>query len=278
MPYSKDYQILLKLFIHLAQSQVGREIMPGGEWPNDTQRLYDAERLSKKLFGHLVSMQTCFDGNKGIPAMHSIDHASIKVIARAALETYLVFFYLYGDHDQELSEFRHKTWVLGGLKDRQKYRDRQKYQASTNKYQDVLIKEEELISKLQLKIKASRYIKDLNDKQRKQLLGGNWRIVNSWSDLGAIAGFHSIYFNSIYSYLCGYSHSSYLSVLQVGQAQGVEDQQKLTQSAMEMGIVIMAHFSFSYSGLFQSAGDVLNADDIGKPVAEKWYSMSSDTA
>lgn len=65
-------------------------------------------------------------------------------------------------------------------------------------------------------------------------------------------------------------HSSYLSVMQVGQAESIEDQQMLTQSILGIGIVLMAHFSFCYSAVFTSAENVLSANPIAKGVAEKW--------
>lgn len=256
--------------IRLVDSQAGHKIQSGKAWLND------AQTLSIKLFRHLVSMQTCSYGatveHDGKPVIWFIDHASIKVIARAALETYLVFFYIYGESDKELSEFRHKTWVLGGLK------DRQKMHASSEENKEKLNQEKQQICKLQSEIKASKYIESYTEKQSKRLLEGNWKIGNGWSSLGVSAGFHEIYFNNIYSYLCGYSHSSYISALQVGQAQEIKDQQKLTQSILGVGVVIMAHFSFSYSSLFESADEVFNSDNSGKEVADKWHFGPEDMA
>jgi len=268
--YNKDYQILLDLMIRLVDSQAGQKIYNEDAWLND------AQTLSIKLFRHLVSMQTCSDGatveHEGNPVIWFIDHASIKVIARAALETYLVFFYIYGQSDKELSKFRHETWVLGGLK------DRQKMHTSIEEHKEKLNQEKQQIDKLQLEIEASPYIEDFTNKQRKQLLDGNWKIGNGWSSLGVAAGFHETYFNNIYSYLCGYSHSSYISALQVGQAQDIKEQQELSQFVLGVGVVIMAHFSFTYSDLFESASKVFNVDVVSKEIAEKWHFGPSDMA
>jgi hypothetical protein len=90
MSSDPDYSALLDLFVRLVESQAGRKIEPGDEWLND------AQILATKLFRHLVSMRTLAAGATveygGIPAVCFIDHASVKVAARAALETYLVFF------------------------------------------------------------------------------------------------------------------------------------------------------------------------------------------
>lgn len=270
MPSGADYSTLLDLFIRLVESQAGKKIDSGDEWLND------AQVLATKLFRHLVSMQTVAAGatveHDGIPVVFFVDHASVKVVARAALETYLVFFYLYGNSDRSLSEFRHKTWCLGGLV------DRQQFHVSTEQGREVLAREKKQIEELKSKIESSPEIRTYTDKQRKKLLEGEWRIGNGWADLGVSAGFHEKYFKNIYGYLCGYSHSSYLSALQVGQAQSIADQQMLTQSILGIGVVLMAHFAFSYSAAFNTANVVLSANPSAMRVAEKWRFGPEDMA
>ena len=270
MSSGADYSTLLDLFIRLVESQAGKKIKSGDEWLND------AQVLATKLFRHLVSMQTLAAGatveHDGVPAVFFVDHASVKVVARAALETYLVFFYLYGNSDQSLCEFRHKTWCLGGLV------DRQQYHVSTEQGREVLAREKKKIEELKFEIESSPEICTYTEKQRKKLLEGEWRIGNGWADLGVCAGFHEKYFKNIYGYLCGYSHSSYLSALQVGQAQSIADQQMLTQSILGIGVVLMAHFAFSYSAAFNTASAALSANPSAMRVAEKWRFGSEDMA
>jgi AraC-like DNA-binding protein len=270
MSCSTDYSTLLDLFIRLVQSQAEKKIEPGEEWLND------AQTLSVKLFRHLVSMQTIAAGatveqNK-IPTIFFVDHASVKVVARAALETYLVFFYLYGSADRATSEFRHKTWRLAGLV------DRQLFHVSTDEHREALANEKQQIDALKAEIEKAPQLQAYTLKQRAKLLEGDWRVGNSWSDLSLQAGFYEKYFKDIYGYLCGYSHSSYLSALQTGQAQTIEDQQMLTQAILSIGVFIMAHFAFSYSSAFVSASAVLAANSGAKRVAEKWQFGPEDMA
>ncbi|MCH9050782.1 MAG: hypothetical protein IIA72_06835 [Proteobacteria bacterium] len=270
MFYDADYSTLLDLFIRLVDSQARRKIKPGDGW------LIDAEVLAKKLFRHLVSMQTLAAGATvecdGVPTVFFVDHASVKVVARAALETYLVFFYLYGNSDRSLCEFRHKTWHLGGLA------DRQQFYSSTSQAREVLTREKKKLEELKSEIETSPQIRSYKNKQRKKLLEGEWRIGSGWADLGSNAGFHEKYFKNIYGYLCGYSHSSYLSALQIGQAQSIKDQKMLTQPILEIGVVLMAHFAFSYSNVFSTANAVLSANPSAKRVAEKWRFGPEDMA
>ncbi len=266
----KEYEKLLDLFIQLIQSQAGNKIVSGDEWMND------AQTLSIKLFRHLVSMHIISNGStidhNEMVVIHFIDHASVKVLARAALETYLVFYYIFGCKDRGLSKFRHSTWVLGGLV------DRQSTHVSNEENRAVLASEKAQIGELEIEIKNSEYLQQFTPGQREQLLRGKWRIGNSWSNLGINAGFHKKYFEQIYSYLCGYSHSSYISALQVGQAKSIEDQASLTSFILGVGTVIMAHYAFSYTELFESAGEVLNSNVPAKVIAEKWHFEAADMA
>lgn len=270
MPYAQDYSTLLNLFIQLVQSQAGKKIDHGDAWQND------AQVLANKLFRHLVAMQTLAAGatveTSNGTKFFFVDHGSVKVVARAALETYLVFFYLYGSTDRSLCKFRHMTWKLGGLA------DRQQFHVSTHQNHEVLVREKSAITKLQAEIIASSWINGYTEKQQKKILAGEWRIGNGWTDLGMQAGFHKKYFENIYSYLCGYSHSSYLSALQVSQAQSIEDQQKLTQAILGIGVVLMAHFAFSYSEAFTDAKSILAASPAAVCVAKKWRLGVEDMA
>ena len=263
-----DYSQLLNLFIQLVESQNGREIQPGNEWLND------AQVLATKLFRHLASMRCLAVESiveaQDMPNITYIDHASIQVVTRAALETYLVFFFVYGDPDRELSAFRHKIWYISGLADRQKYSTRLK-----NSH-EILEKEKQEMEKIVVEIKASPYFATYTEKQRSQVLKGNWRTGHSWTNLGSNAGFHAGYFNNIYNYLCGYSHSSYASALQVGQAHSIDEQQMLARSILEIGVVLMSHFAFSYPTVFPDARSVLASNVVAQGIAEKWQFRAED--
>lgn len=270
MRYEEEFVTLIDLMVELIESKSGRDIEPGQEWLND------AQVLSVKLFRHLASMQNLAHGpmletldDQVVPY---IDHASIKVIARVVLETYLVFFYIFGTDDRTVSLFRHMTWKLGGLTDRQKYR------VIGNEEQDVMAQEGIVIERLKADIGQSRHFLTYTQRQRQRLLDGNWRVGSSWSDLATQAGFHEGYFRNIYNYLCGYSHSSYASALQVGQAQSIEAQLMLTQTTISIGVVMMAHFAFTYPRIFADAEDVLTANPESKAIAEMWRFGSEDMA
>ena len=266
--YRRRIYRALELFIQLVESQNGKGIEAGEEWLND------AQVLATKLFQHLVSMQCLSMGStvetQDIARVHFIDHASVKVIARAALETYLVFFFIYGEPDQhgkinrELSKFRHNTWHLGGLV------DRQRYVVNSEEGREALAVEERAIGLLRSEIEASPYLSTFGAKHRRQLSNGIWRAGLSWSGLGVKAGFHEDYFRNIYNYLCGYSHSSYASALQVRQAKSIDDQRWLIWIILQIGMVLMTHFSFIYPTVFTDANAILPNNSAARAIAAKW--------
>ena len=268
IPYDTEYSTLLSLFIELIESQNGNKIEPGNEWLND------AQILSIKLFRHLTSMKLLAIGStvevRGMQDIYHIDHPSIKVIVRAALETYLVFHFIFDPKDQSLSKFKHKLWQIGGLADRQKYTTKFVHEHET------LAKEKHALNKLRTEVRNSHHFLTFTNKQQRQFLKGEWRTGVSWTDLGSSAGFHVQYFKNVYNYLCGYSHSSYASVLQIGQARSVDKQQMLTHAILGIGVVVMGHFTFSYSSVFPEARYVLSANPKARNIAEQFRFGSED--
>ena len=192
MQLQAEYFALTDLFVQLVESNTGGKIESGSEWLND------AQVLSIKLYKHLHSMQRLAQEESiafpSSPPVAFIDHASVQVVARAALETYLVFFYIYGTTDQSLSQFRHKTWHLAGLL------DRQKYSVLTEEAREVMTYEREVIHQLKFEIPQSAHFACFSRRQRQQLMLGSWRVGKTWKDLGEQAGFHGRYFENIYNY------------------------------------------------------------------------------
>jgi len=261
MKNDETYSVLLNLYVNLVNSQARKTIDPNNEWHNN------AQGLSIKLFRHLVSMRAVADvatvKYNGAPIATFLDNASVVVITRAAWETYLVFYYIYGGSDSALSEFRHKTWCLGGLT------DRQQFHASKRESLETLAREKIDIEQLKSEIAKAPEVVDYTSKQQRKLLEGEWKIGKGWNDLAINAGFHKQYFENVYSYLCGGSHSNYISVLQVNQA-SMQDQQMLAEAPLGIGLLLMAHFAFTYSAFFPSARAVLDSDVQGKRAAETW--------
>jgi len=183
------FPVLLDLLIRLVETKAGQKIEPGDEWRND------AQTLALKLFKHLVSMHALSQGatveySNKVQLSH-IDHSSIIVIARAALETYLVWHYLYAQPNTELSRFRYLTWKLGGLM------DRQRLQAVSKIGLEVQAKELFVVDALRAEISAFPQFLIFSEKQKKRLLDGDWKIATGTADIASAAGFHGVYFSNV---------------------------------------------------------------------------------
>jgi hypothetical protein len=262
-----NYLTLLGIVSRLIQSQAGKTIAPSKE------HLADAQALALKLFGHFTSLRIVaretslhLDDDTNF---HLIDHSSAKVIARAALETYLVLVHVFDDTDLDLSAFRYKAWRLGGLADRQNLHRRG---SLTNVKLDREKQELDLLeSQLQTSLLLSKY----KPKQAKQLLRGDWRVGITWADMAVSAGFSRKFFEDIYGYLCGYSHSSYASAMQVRAADSLEEQRELTKSLMYIGAMLMAQFSEFYMRLFEGSHEAVSKNSAFSEVIKKWRSSAS---
>ena len=108
-----EYLQVLDLTFEVAQSLKGK-------LTEDT-RLPDCQQLAAKLFFHCTSAYWLSLGTKAPVAESAgganfFDFASITVIARAALETYLTMFEVFIDPiDDDEFEFRHSLWQLSGF-------------------------------------------------------------------------------------------------------------------------------------------------------------------
>lgn len=256
--------------VELIQSQAGRPLDHENVWLND------AQVLARKLFEHLTSMQTLTNIQRYQLAQDwyfdFIDHSSVKVVTRAAFETYLVFFFIYSGSDRSLSEFRHKIWRYAGLV------DRQRLCPTTAEKREVQAAEKTEVDRLKSEIEASSYLATYNDTAAKKVLKGEWRGGEPWAALSTYAGFHETYFRNVYGYLCGYSHASYASALQVREAQLLEDQQSLTSMCIGIGLVLMAHFACAYVELFDGAKPILDNDPKVKALVNRWNFSAADWA
>jgi hypothetical protein len=259
--HESDFNALLELYITLVQALAGQQIKVEDAWLNDRQA------LAIKLYRHLHSMRQVATGSaltfQGTISPF-IDHASVKILMRAALETYLVFYFIFRVDELEVSRFRHMTWKLGGLLERQRLHPITDF--ARRVHETELIQ----IAQLRSEIASHPVINMYTARERKAIHNGEWRTGKAWRDLAVNAGFHPVYFGNIYNYLCGYSHSSYASALQVIQGKTIEEQRELSGTMFGIACMVAAHFAFTYASLFDLAQQALNSIPSAKAVVEKW--------
>jgi len=238
------------LVLEMVDAPGGAPIPAGMEWQNDRQT------LSAKFVSHLHTIMAIHEGSTmsvGGMAVRLVDHGSVKVLARAVLENFIVFACLFGDPDPEICRFRHMAWKLGGL------HDRQAMSASTAANKAKIAVERAQIDALFSAVKQHPHFATLSKGEQKALASkGDWKTGRSWQTLAKEAGLSEGYFRNIYNYLCGYSHSSYAAALQVGQARDLGAQAGLSSSMFGVLCLCMARFAVIYASLFPQAREVLD--------------------
>ncbi|MBN1547188.1 MAG: hypothetical protein JW902_11060 [Syntrophaceae bacterium] len=259
-----EYTKLITVFYATVDSKRGTKLPASDKW------LFDAETLAVKLYYHLASVFHLSFGT-GVPGREDhkntfFDHASINVLARAALETYLTFFFIYCDSNAGIEErrFRHSVWKLSTPT------DRQGFNVVSEVALQALAVEKQYMEKMLREIEETPVFLAMNETLRKKARKGEWRLGKGWADLAEIAGFAKQTFRPVYSYLCSYAHTGGLSGVQIGQAITKADQKGLSNVSLHLGLLLMSHFLFSYTDLFPETRSVLEVDEEGYALANKW--------
>ncbi len=275
MPYLRDddvekvFDTLITLMADMitAQARAPQSSTPPPQWA------VNLHVLSMKLFKHLCSARTLLQPSSfRTPATAPygyIDHSSIAAITRSSIENYLVMHWIFSGGNESLRDFNHLVWMYSGWK------KRNKIFATTKEAKEARQRAENEAADLWLLIQASPHYEKYNKDQVRSLRKGNWNTGWHWPDLAKEAGLHHTYFASIYPYLSGYTHSDYISCLQIGQAQTLDDQYMLGASSISISLMVLGHFSAFYAGIYPSAKVILEASEA-KGLALKWRVLAED--
>jgi hypothetical protein len=264
MEKEKEYLKLLETLIKVVEANKG---LPAGT----DDRVLDAEGLAFKFFGHACSAFYLHRSTTIPETMSSFfDVGSINVLGRAALETFLVFYYVFVNpsSDQE-RDFRYLSWLLAGLL------ERQEFPAHSLSGKALLSSEKKLIAPLQEKLKNHPQLLSLPHKQQKKLIKkGEWRI-HSWKDIGLSAGLDETHAKAFYYYLCGFAHAGNLSVLQIRQARTANSQKSLCAATISLIMIAIANMIKSYCKIFPISQSVLTEDTEAATLVEIWVTVGS---
>lgn len=244
----REYLQILDLYFDMGESLKG-------EVPEDP-RILDAQALAVKLLFHAASAFWLYKGTR-VPGMRRLapyffDHASARVLVRAAFESLLAFHYIFVDSKTDDDfEFRYNAWKLSGLA------IREGFPAQMPEYQEQLRQEKQFNDSLREKIRETKQFQKLkHGVQRDILKGKKWRLKGI-KEMARSAGIGRAYSGSVYSYLSGYVHSDSLSALQVSQAKAREDQLMLLTGALVYMCIILSKMILFYSEKFPRAAKVL---------------------
>jgi hypothetical protein len=230
-----------------------------------------AEGLATKFFLHAASVLYLSRETKlsVIPSasLKFLDTASIDVLARAALETFLIFHYVFVEpKTDEEKDYRYWAWKSAG------FVERQTFPVSSEENRQKLAEEKKKINNLHSKLRLNSTYQQLTERQKKRVLKGEWRLL-SWRKIAENANLAEILSSDMYRHLSGYSHSSYLSVLQIKESLEKKEQSLLLPSSILTITIATANLIRGYCDLFPRAGAVLTADAEGGDLVDIWIQV-----
>jgi hypothetical protein len=259
MNLEQDYLGLVGTLIRVAEANAGE--------PAD-DRILDAEGLAQKFLSHALSAFYLYRATR-VPELGAnfFDPASINVISRAALETFLVFHYIYLDpkRPSELAG-RYGSWVLAG------YLDRHHFPVTSPEGKRIHESDSLRIASLRTELRGSSFFLALTKKQQRLIMKGQWRLP-SWYSIARSAGLNEIHAKSFYSYVCGYAHSGNLSVSQIREAQTASLQKSLIPGSMGEIMVATANVVRGYCSLFPKAATALAAAPDRERLVDVWVGV-----
>lgn len=264
----QQLEILMDFFIQVANSLAGKQT----EGQNGIKY---AETIAKKTFSHITSAHALMKGIKVNLSdgtyLQFIDHSSIAVITRAAIESYLTFNHLFiSAGDKAENEFRYYCWDLYGFIERQNFKAEGEVAIKRKSDEAKRIKETiDLIRTLEP-------YKSLTPKQRIRIEKGQWKLDTKWADLAKNAGFDKELFKDMYSYLCSYAHTGRLSALQIMQSQTKAEQLELAKPLLGHSLMILSKFITDYVDLIPEAKPAFDANKEGKFIANVWKGVAEN--
>ena len=239
----------------------------------------DAELLGKKMLSHILCAKLLFFPisvkQNGAEYAMETDYSSVHVLLRAAIEAYLTFHFIFiAPKSSEMRDFRFKYWRLNGLKKRVK--------SETAEISDSEL-EEEINEKIDRdnqycqiildELITNKYFKqrllEVRDKNKFQQ-GESERCGYFWNDLANEANFTKCYFKHNYWYLCDFSHSGYISILQQNSEDNEEHIQMSLRNSQATMKILIAIFTFDYLSFFNLSPE--KVDELGDLAACQMWS------
>ena len=170
----------------------------------------------------------------------NVDFSSMIVLARAAVESYLTFNYVFIQPKSiEDREFRFLCWHLGG------YTDRQEVEITTETQHNILKEDKKAIAEISERLSHNSVFKSLKEKEKVKVLNGEWR-RKFWWELAVDAGFRERYFKDQYKFLCGYSHSSRVSLTQIMTITEIEGKRKMVRPLLLFLTYVLGKYMYDY--------------------------------
>lgn len=256
----KDFPELLTLFEKLILALEGEKATK--------EHLIYAHGLGIKIFRMLTEVHILYSGTLVTfeDRKHFyIDVNSILVLIRVILEGFAVFYYIFWDSkNEEETKFRFNVWKLKG------YMERQGFHSEMKESKLKLETEKNEIEVMKEWIATNNFFKLHEKPDQNRILSGDWKIGQKIPELMEKSGFNKEYVGKIYSYLCGFSHNSWASVMQSYQMKTTELQKKILFPSIQFALMLLANVIYWYQQMSEKTKLTFEEDKYRYDCAIAW--------
>lgn len=219
--------------------------------------LAHANGLFNKFLLHACSVVELRNGSTiAVDGTRLVDVASLHVVLRAAIETYLTFEYVFNLAGRSFeSSLRYLAWWREGLL------SRQRMTADLPLASEVMARELEQLAENERKIRSNTVFDALSAKQQAQIIErGKWR-PDGWGTIARKCGLSEIYSTKAYSFLSTYAHSESASVMQLSSMYQEDKEEHFSDTAVSLLLIVSAKMIRAMVSLMPDSGFCLSADD-----------------
>jgi hypothetical protein len=272
---TSDFPVLIRKFAKLIDFASRIPMTNERAWKNSGQLLLI------KAFRHLESIGTLFNGietelnGKKLPVY--IDHSSISVLARAAYETYVIFYFIFCDGTAAEQQLRYQVWRMNGLMSRQKLHGPLTGEAGFGAQK---VAERFEIDRLRALITDHPSFRSLKAHVRDNVKKGtDVRLGEPLLDLAERAGLPRKYAADMYNHLCNYTHSGAISTFQIHDATAEQNADaRLAGATVSFCTILLVELVFAYTTFFEEVDEYAVGDDELWEIADEWALLKMELA
>jgi len=232
-------------------------------------RHFQHEMFVKYAF-HLASILTLEYGSrfsKSDSSKRAYDYSSVIVLFRAALETYLTYYYIFCDSiDEDERSFRFHSWLIDGLNFRQSIDVSFSAELQQKKTNEAI----EILDSIKI-IEDTAAFRRLSEKQKGLVIAKKRWIRPGWADIIAKTGIDEYWAKTFYALFSGYAHTTSYSIMQFKDATIENEGKQLNSSFASLIYMVSALFIESYMKDFKLA-NILNIEETEMIEAWTWLS------
>ncbi len=257
-----EYLTLQKILLGAIQANKGVPV-------KEDDRILFAEGLAVKLLDHTFSINYLYN-DTSVPELKLkfFNLASLNIIARAIIENFLVFHYIFieptkGDEE----DFRFLVYWLSG------FVERRNYPIESPQGKKILENEKKIIDNITSKLDNNSFFNRLSEKDKRKILEkGEWRFKN-WSEIALSTGLNESNSKAFYKFLCGYAHSGSLSLQQIHQTVSKPEKMELFNATLCLLKIAISNMIVAYCKYFSKAQEYYDQVGIDKFLVELWIDV-----